>query len=594
MKRRLKKYIFDLDKALQDFEFQIKRSNRLLKNSKSKEQLKQVLSINEIIKRLIPEGTVIQDEKRIEKTILSANLIRENFFSIIINKVGYHLINVLSYMHLVAQSEVAIRYNFHFIYLLNQVEFNPLEKTYLRKFTRLLGHLDLILLSAMEYLLKNHRKEILESLENDNEEIIEDYSDLIRQFILEYSTYLNELISLRFLKFKNLKGTHLVFGPGMYYFRISTDQEELIDYQTNLFTTHISSLNDGDRNYEENFQKIYENFSHLNDLYFDKFGFRINKLIKTAEALIRQLIEKHNIYLKPYGGKIPVFKIGNLQEKKAKEIGLMIEEYIKMLASNYFNFPKLRRTILDTREIKRNLKEEIGDWRPDELQKIIEEITAVPQDPFIVGEQKLANKLLYPIKENSSFIYMIGYPGAIRERLYLRLSEIDSEEKEFVFTNAIKRVLKDNGYKIHPLSGKQILNDQRKTIGEIDIVAIKDKTILFVESKIMLQKKIDSSHLDNFKQNMIAIQKKIIKFDKNIASFKKYCGDPDKLNHFLNYTETKILNLADFEFQYNFFVTPFLIFYPKNVVYKNPISTTSIYLFNLQIKNLQETKLIDI
>ncbi len=64
MKRRLKKTIFDLDKALQDFEFQIERSIRLLKNSKSKEQLKQVLGINEIIKRLIPEGTVIQVKKK--------------------------------------------------------------------------------------------------------------------------------------------------------------------------------------------------------------------------------------------------------------------------------------------------------------------------------------------------------------------------------------------------------------------------------------------------------------------------------------------------------------------------------------------------
>lgn len=76
---------------------------------------------------------------------------------------------------------------------------------------------------------------------------------------------------------------------------------------------------------------------------------------------------------------------------------------------------------------------------------------------------------------------------------------------------------------------------------------------------------------------------------KNITSFKKYCGDPDKLNHFLNYIETKIFNLADFEFQYNFFVTPFLIYYPKNIVYQNPISATNIYLFNLQIKNLQKT-----
>jgi len=587
MKRSLKRSKFDLDKALQDFEFQINRSIRLLKNSKSKEQLKQVLNINKTIKKLIPEGTIIQDEKKIEKIVLTTNLIRENLFSIIINKVGYHLINVLSYMHLVAQSEEAIRYYFHFIYLLNQIKFNPVEKIYLRKYTRLLGHLDIILLSAMEYLLKNHRKEILKTLENDNEETIEDYSDLIKQFILEYSTYLNELMLLRFLKFKNLKGIHLVFGPGMYYFRLSTDQEELVDYQSNLFTTHISSLNDGDRNFVKNFQEIYENFSHLNGLYFDKFGFRIDKLIKTAKVLIRQLIENHNIYLEPSGGKIPVFKIGNLQEKEAEEIGLVIEEYIRMLASNYSKFPKLRRTMLDTREIKRNLNNEIKDWRPDELQKTIEEITADPEEPFIVGEQKLANRLLYPIKENFSFIYMIGYPGAIRERLYLRLSEIDSKEKEFVFTNAIKRVLKDNGYRIHPLSGKQILNDQRKTIGEIDIVAIKDKTVLFVESKIMLQKKIDSSHLDNFEQNMIAIQKKLRKFDKNITSFKKYCGDPDKLNHFLNYDKTEILNLADFEFQYNFFVTPFLIYYPKNIIYQNPISATSIYLFELQIKTIK-------
>ena len=259
MKREQKQETFDLDKALQDFEFQIKRSIRLLRTAKSKEQLRQVLNINDIIKMSIPEGTVIQDEKKIEKTIITANLIRENLFSIIINKLGYHLINVLSYMHLVAQSEVAIRYYFHFIYLLNQVKFDPLEQIYLRKYTRLLGQFDLILLSALEYLLKNHKKEIIISLKNYNEEPIEDHSDIVRKFILEYSTYLNELMSIRFLKFKNLKGINLVFGPGMYYFRLTTDQEELVDYELDLFITHISSLNEEERNYKDNFQEIYQN-----------------------------------------------------------------------------------------------------------------------------------------------------------------------------------------------------------------------------------------------------------------------------------------------------------------------------------------------
>jgi len=309
-----KKKNIEWEKKLQDFEFYVKRSNKILKDVKSKEQLQQIPSIHNKLFKIFPPGTILNDINFIEKFLQISNSIRENYFFIEARELGRHLINSLMYLHGIAQTYYASQWYHYFTYLFNEKSYDNLEIIEARKLTRLLINFDFILLSAIEYLLKKFKGYFIEEVEE-----VEDPNEIsyrIIKFINEYASYFIEIHTLNFFKLNNIREINLVFGPGIYYFRIQIQQREYLDYEKQKFELSISD-------YETYFQKslkAYESlerdFSDLKDLWFDKFGYHINSIISTAQVLNTQLNERYSLFFEPYEFNIPVFKIPNLENKK--------------------------------------------------------------------------------------------------------------------------------------------------------------------------------------------------------------------------------------------------------------------------------------
>lgn len=580
-----KKKKIEWEKKLQDFELYVNRSNKILKDVKSKEQLQQIPSIHNKLLKVFPSGTILKDINLVEKFLQISNSIRENYFDIEARELGRHLINSLMYLHGVAQTYYATQWYHYFTYLFSEKSYDNLENIEARRLTRLLLHFDFILLSAIEYLLKNYKEYFIEEVEK-----VEDPNDVsyrIIKFINEYASYFNEIHTLNFFKLNNIRELDLVFGPGMYYLRVQIQQREFLDYGKQKFELNISD----DENYFQNSLRSYENlerdFSELKDLWYDKFGYRINSIISTVQVLGTQLNERYSAFFEPYEFNVPVFEIQDLKNKKIKDIRKIFERYLFQLVSNYLNRKELYNTFWTLQDITDIVNVHRSDWKSNEVTNILKELGADQSAEFHLGENKLANRFYYPLDKFSLFFYIISYPGALRERLYGQTSKLDVPLKEFILINHIKRILKDNHFKIHPLSGKQIIDDNRRTLGEIDIVATLDKKILlFIESKIMLQKKIDVFKIRDFNQHMKNIVKEIKKFDRNLGYFSNYCGNKDSLTHFLNYSNKEVLFTNNYEIKKIYFITPYLIFYPVGLKTKHAIESLSVYLFQDRLKFL--------
>ena len=575
----------DWEGIFQDFQQYLKRVNNILDQAKSKEQLEQVPKISEKLKDLIPSGTILSNINLIDKFIKIANSSRQHYFSIEAKNLGIHLLNSLMFVHGVAQSSYATQYYHYYVYRVNSLKFNDIEMIKVRELSRLINRFDQIILSLMEYLLKNFHSDIIEDISlNIN---IGDVCFRIIKLIKEYAKYILEMEQLEFLKFHNIKNVNLVFGPGMYYFQITTNQKEFLDYGLKHFEVSSHSFKE---EYEEHtgvYSDLWEDFSGLNEIWFHKFGYRIECIISAVKILSYKISEKYKNFFKPYDGNIPVFNVSEFEGKSIQDLERIFSNYLYKLISNYFNQPELKNTFEEPRIIKNFIKNNRSDWVKDELKKIILELTADPQKPILLGVNDLVNHLFYYTNKNKLFFYIINYPGALRERLYNRLSEIDNYKKESVLINHIKRILENNGYIIHPLSGKQILNNFKKTIGEVDIIGTKNNKILvFIESKIIPQKKIDPTNYQYFGQIMRSIGEKIQKFNKNIKIFEQYCGDLTLLDHFFEYYDKEIIDINSFSIRKNFFITPYLIFYPQYLKTDYKIETLSPYLLEKRLKLL--------
>lgn len=572
-------------KKLQDFELYVKRSNKILINLKSKEQLLQIPSIHNKLINVFPSGTILKDINLIEKFLQISNSIRENYFFIEVRDLGRHLINSLMYLHGIAQTYYAIQWYHYFTYLFNKKKYSKLELIEVRRLTRLLLHFDFILLSSIEYLLKNFKDffiEEVEQVENSKE-----VSYRIIKFINEYATYFNEIHSLNLFKLNIRIEIDLVFGPGIYYFRFPIQQQEFLEYAKLKSELFSSDDKDYFQKSLNSYETLKQDFSALEDFWYDKFGYRIESIISTAQILQHQLIERYSPFLERYEHNIPVFNIPDLENKTIIDIRRIFESYLYELISNYLTREELFNTFWTLKDITNIIKGHRSDWKSNEIKNILTELRADPSEEFHLGENKLANRLFYPLDRFSLFFYIIEYPGALRERFYNQSSKLDNSSKEFILINHIRRILKENNFKIHPLSGRQFINEKGKTLGELDIIATKSKDILlFIESKIMLQKKIDISKIRNFNQHMKNIMKEIKKFDRNIGNFSNYCGNSRTLKHFLNYPENDILLINDYTIKKYYFITPYLIFPADGLITKHAIESLSIYLFEDRLKFL--------
>ncbi|KKM94444.1 hypothetical protein LCGC14_1198310, partial [marine sediment metagenome] len=329
------------------------------------------------------------------------------------------------------------------------------------------------------------------------------------------------------------------------------------DYGKQKFELNILDDENCFQNSLGSYENLERDFSELKDLWYDKFGYRINSIISTVQVLETQLNERYSAFFEPYEFNVPVFEIQDLKNKKIKDIRKIFERYLFHLVSNYLNRKELHNTFWTLQDITDIVNVHRSDWKSNEVTNILKELGADQSAEFHLGENKLANRLYYPLDQFSLFFYIISYPGALRERLYAQTSKLDDPLKEFILINHIKRILKDNHFKIHPLSGKQIIDDNRRTLGEIDIVATLDKKILlFIESKIMLQKKIDVFKIRDFNQHMKNIVKEIKKFDRNLGYFSNYCGNKNSLTHFLNYSNKEVLFTNNYEIKKIYFITP--------------------------------------
>ena len=117
-----------------------------------------------------------------------------------------------------------------------------------------------------------------------------------------------------------------------------------------------------------------------------------------------------------------------------------------------------------------------------------------------------------------------------------------------------------------------MINENKKTIGEIDIAAYKIKTLLLIESKIIPQKKTSIEHLKSYDQKLKNISKKLSRFDRNIGRFERTCDNSD---NFLNYNGIS-LDIDMFTNKRYFFISPYLIYNPppfkrnRNIEVINP------------------------
>lgn len=64
---------------------------------------------------------------------------------------------------------------------------------------------------------------------------------------------------------------------------------------------------------------------------------------------------------------------------------------------------------------------------------------------------------------------------------------------------------------------------------------------------------------------MKSIGRKIIIYNKSISVFEPYSGNKNLLNHFLEYNGLDILDVSQFRIRKNYFITPYLIYYPQNI-----------------------------
>jgi len=576
------------NKFINKFIILFKRSNNILKKYKSKEQLEQVKKIHQKISNLTPpEPPILENKNLIKKMIEEVNRSREGLFQIEAEQLGFHLLNCLMYLHGVAQTYYATQWYHMFIYYYrsnNEID-NELKGIIFRKYSKLILFFDFILLSAMEYLVKNFPDEIFENMKIEFEQ--EDFTQRVILFIEEYLSYFNEMRIFLYFNLPGHKKTDLFFAPGLYYFRTEINQIELFNYSKDIFELKATL----DSNYIEksknSFKVIYNDFKHLNDIWYNKFGYNIKNLISVAIILLNKLLDKISPFFEEYEGDIPVFEFHNINGRKPEYLKNIFFNYIKKLIQNYFKNHKRLNPIINTRDLKKSIRKRDPTIKNQEIIKIILELTADPEKPFILGVNKLANKLLYYLGNGHLYPYLIGYPGAIRERFYNRLLEISQFKKEYVLTNQIKRILINHGFRIHPLSSHQIINDQRITLGEIDIIATrKSKLLLFIESKIIPHKKINLYEIRDFEQHIKAMDKRVKKFDNNITIFEKYCRNESDLKHFLNYHKKETLNIDKFEIRKNYFITPYMLFYPQDSDLVHKIEKLSVSLFEHRIENI--------
>ena len=126
----------------------------------------------------------------------------------------------------------------------------------------------------------------------------------------------------------------------------------------------------------------------------------------------------------------------------------------------------------------------------------------------------------------------------------------------------------------------------KKTLGDVDIIAIKNDTLIIIESKIIPHKKVDVARTNSFNDTLKNISKEITDFDKNIKHLETYGQDAAKIIHFLGYEAGEPLDLSAFKEIKYYFITPYLIYQPPYYKVSHNVEMITPYFLEVRLLNL--------
>ncbi len=564
------------EKILERLEFYTTKIHNIYKNLKSQDQLRLVDRYFKKIEALIPKPIIIRNAQTIQKVMDIKFKAAEKSFIYYGKTYGIDFLNILMFIHGVAQSNPATAQRLKFAYSLVEEDFNKKEGIQYRMFMRFLGNFDFNLLSSMEFLLKNCAPEIMEKKRSVNLNSYE-FLEIIKQFIEEFDDYLTNKRQLLLSSINHLYEYSLVLGPGFYtYFRVAFKSEEIKDLADKKAEMYLDYDIDND---EPDFDVLLQEFSPVNELWFKKTGYYMKNFVSTIKLIGELIIHRYHSF---FSFKHLTLKGGaSLAESKQN-----FYDYIRNIIKHYLENSELEDTFINLSDLRKLIASEITTITKGEIAKIIRELCIDPQKPYIPLFNVMASRFLYPVNNNRAFLFINNIFNALNERFYFELANISENQKEKVFLIPIINVLKENGYRVHPLSGHQIYdNIKKKNLGEIDIIATKGEYLLYIESKIMSQKSVSPYNYNSLEDKFRSIEKKLKKFDKNISFFNRYCHDPDTLNHFQKYTAFETLEPSHYTKKKYFFITPYLTYQPLSFKTEHEIELINLSILNSRIRN---------
>lgn len=565
-----------VDKILGKLEYYIAKIQRIYNNLKSRDHLRLVDRYFEKIDALIPAPIIIKNAHTIRRVMEIKFMALESEFICYGKIYGLDFLNILMYIHGASQSNLATAQRLRFAISIVGKNLDGKEGIQYRMFKRLLFSFDGNLLSSIEFLLKNCSPDILEKKRNLEINHYE-YVKIIKSFIEDFDNYLKNKRQLLFSKINDLVEYSLVLGPGFYtYFRVVFKSQELADLGGKTVDMYL----DYDINYDKpDFDAFLKGFSYVKELWLEKMGYQIENFVLAAKLLAVLLTNNYRSFFS--------FKHLKLEEGVSlTEAKQSFYDHIGFIIKFYLENPELEDTFINFRDLRNHIKSGATNTTKGEIAKIIRELCVDPQKPYKPLFNCMANRFLYPVNKERAFFYINNIFNALSERFFYDLAKIDENSKENVFLNRILYILSENGFRVHPLSGHQIVDDKRKTIGEIDIIAFKNEFLLYIESKIMSQKSVSPYNYDSLVNKFRKIEKKFKKFDRNISNFNKYCQDPDTLNHFLKYTALETLELSQYSEKKYFFVTPYLTYQPISFKPKHNIELINLMILKSKLRNL--------
>jgi len=547
----------------------------LMEKPSSNENIEYKQLMDELM-AIIPPGSQLTDKKEIIDFIEMINRNKERLLENKAKIFGIALLDALMYIHGVTQTSYVTNWRYWAAGRINSKDYEPSEMPRLRRLNNLYSNIDRITLSAIEFLLNKCLSDIIKTKNTEN------LSISVVNFIERYENFLTEQIQLAWLQSNFLKDARIIFLNTLtYYFPLVLDAEPLTSYS---MATIEANLTQDINSPSKLFTNLIADYSILDDIWKKKFGYTATDMINVAKIISDGYDNCFREYFEAFQGKLPVFNFKSWEDKHLKNFEKILRGYLVILTDKYTQLTNPSSHIITKKEIEQKILKGLPTLSETEVKKILSDFTLTPKIPFHPAINNLANHFFYEIGPNEYFFLLNNPLGILEERLQIMLTEIPNAEKEYILLTPIKRIIADNNYAINPLSGKQMIDEKGRTIGEIDVVATKEQKIIFVESKIIPQKKIGFHNAKNIQPILKKFEKHIKKFDKNITLFESLCQSPER---FEENQEKDTIDLTKYKIVKYFFISPYPIFDPTpSVELDHPINILSLYMLQTRLQLL--------